>query len=1131
MKLTGLAILSHVLAIGLTSAESYETLEDDSFETGSEESHRESGEDSESHEYSHSETHYEESYDDGKKEFHYTFDSCNGKEEGSCKDGTATVENVNELISKEESKEGKQREGLDEEQSKIAAMSNAEIQADAEEYIWPHEEYKEDPSGCGYPLCVLDNQTPKRMRSFCQLMKWIKDDGSNEYRPFHFQKADCINAIDEKGHDWDWGRRPRKSCDYFGRENPEFDIPLCLVDVKKAVAIHFDNPCKAMEYMAHRRESVHMYVVTGDKKHSDQCEALLKSKRTYLKTEWFDIDDPCILGDMESATQTYHYVKSYPLTETYRFCGSQFRKQEIAITTIQGQSLLDAQAEGQIIEKTLKNGGEFVCLNLDQNTKPAKPDHWFTRKIKCKDYRIQFKCACFFGCKKRKKEVKIESYRWSGWKVRVPEIPHLFSECEWNPYVNTDAQTNIGDDVETRSTMLWGRPEGADLTQEGDYGAYKEHACGNGHFDAMYIDSRRIKDSKPASETGELITKNTPFYGFLCFTKNQEDEKKPCSNYKVRFCCKRQMQAMWGEWEKWSDCSVTCGKGTKTRKRVCDNNSDSTSCVGVKDDDKRDEQGRPIQEKSTDCNKPCPTESYAVWSDWQEYSPCTVTCGVGTMKLDRRCEAKCAKKIKGVCLDDPCPSQKLKQELYFKDEECRKEACSLCAWDEWAAWSKCSATCDIGQKFRKRRCVDLNNNYRECDIGKCTRRGGSEMQPNECVENETCPVDFYWECWTNWSDCSVNCGRGGKQHRRRYCQDGHHGGKKCVKKHIEEERECSGKLGECPRNCIWKQWGSWSKCSLTCANYHGDTPPGSQTRYRKIYKPAKYGGKECHPDENKDTQSCEIKTPPCESPCEWGEWSGWTGMKCPTCFKFEREKKKCLSGGFGRRNSRYVDKEGTYCKCEDGESDCSEKDFEDKKEECDCNVPMCAKDTCTWAEWGPWGDCQSDNCDSRGRMYKKRKCMYHKTDDREEGEIVDCRDREKCRMLIEQAKKDKGAGNILGEETWNDCPNLCQHIDWTEWEDWGPCSVTCGKGTRIRSRLCNGVGKDEMIPSVIKKFCPKGSKNGREKEEERCDMGSCEGKPDCPKYDGPCLDEAKKYERRQRRKNRRNRQRRRNHRQ
>ena len=47
--------------------------------------------------------------------------------------------------------------------------------------------------------------------------------------------------------------------------------------------------------------------------------------------------------------------------------------------------------------------------------------------------------------------------------------------------------------------------------------------------------------------------------------------------------------------------------------------------------------------------------------------------------------------------------------------------------------------------------------------------------------------------------------------------------------------------------------------------------------------------------------------------------------------------------------------------------------------------------------------------------------MYHKTDDREEGQIVDCRDREKCRVLVEYAKKDD---NILGEEAWISCPNL-----------------------------------------------------------------------------------------------------------
>ena len=41
-------------------------------------------------------------------------------------------------------------------------------------------------------------------------------------------------------------------------------------------------------------------------------------------------------------------------------------------------------------------------------------------------------------------------------------------------------------------------------------GPYDAHACGVGLFDAMYIDARRISDGKAASETGEVITKNTP---------------------------------------------------------------------------------------------------------------------------------------------------------------------------------------------------------------------------------------------------------------------------------------------------------------------------------------------------------------------------------------------------------------------------------------------------------------------------------------------------------------------------------------------------------------------------------------------------------------------------------------------
>jgi hypothetical protein len=43
--------------------------------------------------------------------------------------------------------------------------------------------------------------------------------------------------------------------------------------------------------------------------------------------------------------------------------------------------------------------------------------------------------------------------------------------------------------------------------------------CGAKPFNAMYIDARRRKDDRPWDETNEVITKNTPTYGFLCINK------------------------------------------------------------------------------------------------------------------------------------------------------------------------------------------------------------------------------------------------------------------------------------------------------------------------------------------------------------------------------------------------------------------------------------------------------------------------------------------------------------------------------------------------------------------------------------------------------------------------------------
>ena len=37
---------------------------------------------------------------------------------------------------------------------------------------------------------------------------------------------------------------------------------------------------------------------------------------------------------------------------------------------------------------------------------------------------------------------------------------------------------------------------------------------------------------------------------------------------------------VWGEWSTWSTCSQTCGRGSHTRNRLCENPNNGPDCVG-----------------------------------------------------------------------------------------------------------------------------------------------------------------------------------------------------------------------------------------------------------------------------------------------------------------------------------------------------------------------------------------------------------------------------------------------------------------------------------------------------------------------------------------------------------------------
>ena len=95
---------------------------------------------------------------------------------------------------------------------------------------------------------------------------------------------------------------------------------------------------------------------------------------------------------------------------------------------------------------------------------------------------------------------------------------------------------------------------------------------------------------------------------------------KPC-NFQ---CC--PINCVWGAWNTYSACSVTCGGGFKNRTRQF---FVASTCGGVEC------QGPSNQ--SIQCNpKPCPV--HCQWSEWSNWEECSQSCGGGTQTRDRSTE-------------------------------------------------------------------------------------------------------------------------------------------------------------------------------------------------------------------------------------------------------------------------------------------------------------------------------------------------------------------------------------------------------------------------------------------------------------------------------------------------------------
>ncbi|XP_041453183.1 uncharacterized protein LOC121406226 [Lytechinus variegatus] len=83
------------------------------------------------------------------------------------------------------------------------------------------------------------------------------------------------------------------------------------------------------------------------------------------------------------------------------------------------------------------------------------------------------------------------------------------------------------------------------------------------------------------------------------------------------------------EWSRWSQCSHSCGHGTKTRHRACTGPNTNTCSSGLEID--------AVQCALQKCSSVEVKVSLSEWSDWSEWSVCSASCGSGLSRRERSC--------------------------------------------------------------------------------------------------------------------------------------------------------------------------------------------------------------------------------------------------------------------------------------------------------------------------------------------------------------------------------------------------------------------------------------------------------------------------------------------------------------
>jgi len=150
---------------------------------------------------------------------------------------------------------------------------------------------------------------------------------------------------------------------------------------------------------------------------------------------------------------------------------------------------------------------------------------------------------------------------------------------------------------------------------------------------------------------------------------------------------------------------------------------------------------------------------------------------------------------------EECGLKKIRGELFKMQGGDTSAFFQDCSVSEWEA-DECSKSCAKGTVVLSRGIIT-------------PMKGGTKCPPlakTKTCNMQKCPIDCSLADWEGWSSCSADCGGGMKERIRQTLMKPRYLGESCTQ--TTEAESCN--MAACDANCVLSDWTEWSDCSKQC---------------------------------------------------------------------------------------------------------------------------------------------------------------------------------------------------------------------------------------------------------------------------------------------------------------------------